>query len=69
MNVSPTSALARIDPGLLTKNGPPHSPCDEHVAVLGRVKGTLAPLGGYAALDTPCALQLVALKGNAAKWH
>jgi MacB-like periplasmic core domain len=63
------SALSRNDPRLLTKNGPPHSPPIQEVGVLARVKGSRARRGGCAALDPPCALQLIAPTGNGAGWH
>lgn len=64
-----SSALGRIDPGLLVKSGPPDSPRGEYVGVLGRIKGALAPLGGCAALDPPCALQPIAITGNGENSH
>jgi hypothetical protein len=44
-------------------------PVGKPVGVLVRVKGTLAALGGCAALDPPCALQLIATTGNGRNSH
>lgn len=52
---------------LVRQGGAPHSPPDKAAGVLERVKGTLAPLGGCAALDPPSALPVLALTGNAAE--
>ena len=58
------SALARNDPPLLARNGPPISSVDpssaDGLGVLGRVKGPRAGRAGCAALDPPCALQVLA---------
>lgn len=37
--------------------------------MLGRIKGALAPLGGCAALEPPCALQSVAITGKGRTSH
>ena len=75
---TPSRAALTRRPCLVDGGFPPSGPQEDLTATCltslfcvhaKHTKGPLAPLGVCAALDPPCALQVVAVKGNGPKWH
>ena len=59
-----TTPLSRNGPGLLTKSGPPAHRAPRVLECSGASRVSLASLGGCAALDPPCALQVLEIVGD-----
>lgn len=62
--VPPAVLLSGWSDGKKCAGEAPHSPPGETAGVLERVKGSLAPLGGCAALDPPSALPVLGTYGE-----